>query len=66
MKICFDLRVRYWPIADMPSCTAHVRFRGKADIKLVPITVLSELLSSCSQSHADINGLFVRPRLVLV
>jgi hypothetical protein len=20
--------VRYWPIADIPSCTAHVRFRG--------------------------------------
>jgi hypothetical protein len=26
----FPLRhnVRYWPIADIPSCTAHVRFRG--------------------------------------
>jgi hypothetical protein len=20
--------VRYWPKADIPSCTAHVRFRG--------------------------------------
>jgi hypothetical protein len=20
--------VRYWPLADIPSCTAHVRFRG--------------------------------------
>src|SRR5262249_38942861 len=20
--------VRFWPIADIPSCTAHVRFRG--------------------------------------
>ena len=24
--------VRFWPIADIPSCTAHVRFGGKADI----------------------------------
>ena len=24
--------VRYWHKADMPSCTAHVRFRGKADM----------------------------------
>ena len=24
--------VRYWHLADMPSCTAHVCFRGKADI----------------------------------
>ena len=24
--------VRYWHLADIPSCTAHVRFRGKADI----------------------------------
>jgi hypothetical protein len=23
-----DCHVRYWPKADMPSCTAHVRFRG--------------------------------------
>jgi len=22
------LDVRYWPKADIPSCTAHVRFRG--------------------------------------
>ena len=21
--------VRFWPVADMPSCTAHVRFRGR-------------------------------------
>jgi hypothetical protein len=21
--------VRFWPIADIPSCTAHVRFRGR-------------------------------------
>jgi hypothetical protein len=26
------LNVRYWPKADMTSCTAHVRFRGKADM----------------------------------
>jgi hypothetical protein len=25
-KIMSD--VRFWPIADMPSCTAHVRFLG--------------------------------------
>ena len=24
--------VRYWPLADIARCTAHVRFRGKADI----------------------------------
>jgi putative tryptophan/tyrosine transport system substrate-binding protein len=24
--------VRYWPLADIRSCTAHVSFRGKADI----------------------------------
>src|SRR5215475_6688751 len=24
--------VCYWPKADMPFCTAHVRFRGKAEI----------------------------------
>ena len=24
--------VRYWHIADMPFCTAHVRFWGKAEI----------------------------------
>jgi hypothetical protein len=22
-----QLNVRYWPLADIPSCTAHVRFR---------------------------------------
>jgi hypothetical protein len=22
--------VRYWPIADIVSCTAHVRFRGQS------------------------------------
>jgi hypothetical protein len=28
-----DMNVRYWPKADMPSCTANVRFRGgKADV----------------------------------
>jgi hypothetical protein len=26
------LNVRYWPKADIASCTAHVRFWGKADI----------------------------------
>ena len=26
--------VRFWPIADIPNRTAHVRFRGKADIAL--------------------------------
>ena len=36
-KRCFTSRggsfvcnVRYWPIADMASCTAHVRFRGQS------------------------------------
>ena len=24
--------VRYWHLADIPSCAAHVRFRIKADI----------------------------------
>jgi hypothetical protein len=24
--------VRSWPKSDVPSCTAHVRFRGKADM----------------------------------
>jgi hypothetical protein len=24
--------VRYWPLADVPSCTAYVRFREKADM----------------------------------
>ena len=24
--------VRYWHKADIASCTAHVRFRGKADV----------------------------------
>ena len=24
--------VRYWPLADILSCTAHVRFGGKADM----------------------------------
>ena len=23
-----SLSCRYWPLADIPSCTAHVRFRG--------------------------------------
>ena len=27
--------VRYWHKADMGKCTAHVRFRGKADITIV-------------------------------
>jgi hypothetical protein len=27
-----DPNVRFWPKADIPSCTAHVRFRGKADM----------------------------------
>jgi len=27
--------VRCWPKADIPSCTAHVRFRAKADIKRI-------------------------------
>ena len=26
--------VRFWPLADIPSCTAHVRFGAKADIKI--------------------------------
>jgi hypothetical protein len=26
--------VRYLPIADIPSCTAQVRFRGKADMTI--------------------------------
>jgi len=25
--------VRYWPIADISLCTAHVRFEGLADIQ---------------------------------
>ena len=27
--------VRYWHKADIPSCTAHVPFGGKADIEIV-------------------------------
>jgi hypothetical protein len=27
--------VRYWPKADIPSCTAHVRFWGKSGHDLV-------------------------------
>jgi hypothetical protein len=30
------MNVRYWPKADIRSCTAHVRFRGKADMARVP------------------------------
>jgi hypothetical protein len=26
--------VRFWPKADIPSCTAHVRFGGKADMAI--------------------------------
>ena len=29
--------VRYWPKADIPICTAHVRFRGKADTVTRPL-----------------------------
>jgi hypothetical protein len=25
--------VRFWPIADIPSCTAHVRYGGKSDMR---------------------------------
>jgi hypothetical protein len=32
MKMYIDLHVRYWPKADIASCTAHVRFQGKADM----------------------------------
>ena len=28
------LNVRYWPLADMAACSAHVRFGGKADVRL--------------------------------
>jgi hypothetical protein len=34
-----DSDVRFRPKADIPSCTTHVCFRGKADIRLAPITV---------------------------
>jgi hypothetical protein len=27
----FDDHVRFWPLADIPSCTANVRFGNKAD-----------------------------------
>jgi len=27
--------VRYWPKADIPVCTAHVRFRGEGGHELV-------------------------------
>jgi hypothetical protein len=27
--------VRYWPKADIPSCTAHVRFRGQGGHRLM-------------------------------
>ena len=37
--------VRYWHLADMPSCTAHVRFRGQSghgvDIAECPLTTRS-------------------------
>ena len=33
--------VRYWHKADIPSCTAHVRFGGKADIGLVDLCLAS-------------------------
>jgi len=26
--LIISLEVRYWPLADIPSCTAHVRFWG--------------------------------------
>jgi hypothetical protein len=29
--------VRYWHKADIPSCTAQVRFRGKADMTFAGI-----------------------------
>jgi len=32
MLLSDRLHVRFWPKADMGSCTAHARFRGKADI----------------------------------
>jgi hypothetical protein len=32
MKLSSRDDVRYWPLADIPGCAAHVRFRGKADI----------------------------------
>src|SRR5262245_21151410 len=28
------INVRYWPKVEIPGCTAHVRFRGKADMSL--------------------------------
>ena len=35
--------VRYWHKADMPSCTAHVRFRGKADMLFASLGALGLL-----------------------
>jgi hypothetical protein len=31
--------VRFWPKADIGYCTAHVRFRGKADMTIALQTV---------------------------
>jgi hypothetical protein len=36
--------VRYWPKAHMSQCTAHVRFRGKADMTLCGNSLLRSLL----------------------
>src|SRR5262249_44827859 len=34
--------VRFWPIADIPSCAAHVRFRGKADMDFLAVRTCTE------------------------
>ena len=36
-----QLNVRFWPIADIPSCTAHVAFRSRAESR--PPTKLRRL-----------------------
>ena len=35
---CFIVDVRYWHLADIPSCAAHVRFRGQSGHRLVRCT----------------------------
>ena len=41
----YVIDVRYWHLADMPSCTAHVRFWGKSGHcpGLVPTWLLTQV-----------------------
>ena len=36
--------VRFWPLADMRLCTAHIRFQGRADMTRCGCLLLQSLL----------------------